>query len=197
MKQSNMFKKYQVILISLILVVTTGCLGSGSDDSNDFSDLNDLLNQENNDSDNYKFVDQDLKGYHSNVMWEMKSGRASSSFDGTEWELEFYNVNPSTPSPFEMGAYFNQDYLDLRIDVPKDMTGVKKLKFSLGGTDNFVASFYNSLTNLTCITGSGAIEIISVDSVNKTITGRLDIWYTDSIDNLKYHITGNFTVPHE
>lgn len=196
MNRINSKKNAVSIFLILVLFFFTGCLGSESGDTNELGDLNDLLDGT-NDSDQYKFVDQDLKGYHSDVVWEMLSGRARNSFDDSEWELEFYNVNPATPGPFDLGAYTSLDYLKLSIDIPKDIVGVKKLKFSFGGTDNFYANFYNTYTNLNCITGSGAVEILSVDSANKNITGRLDIWYTDSFDNLKYHITGNFTVPHE
>lgn len=184
-----MFKK--LLLLFTILLLSLSACDLGGDSEEDGAD------NTNTGDGTYSFIDQDLQGTFSGEDWNFVSGTAElSSWDG-DWDFTLYDVNYTGDNPFDLWAYYGIYEKKIMFSVPGSNTvGVYELQFSLTDSENNkTATFYDSIDGMNTIAGDGAIEIVSIDDVAKTITGRLHIWFGSDKGN--YEVNGNFTVPYE
>ncbi len=180
-------KKIKVTVIAVLLFTLFSCDTSGLLGNDD-------ANNDGNGSGDYSFIDQDLQGEHTDEFWELVSGVAEEDyFDNTQYSIELYNIEPrdgySSTEPF---AYSGELYNSLMFSIPKEL-GLYELLLDYNNTDdNFTVTFFNSDTYMNTIAAQGAVEILSIDNTEMTITGRMDVWFGDKSE---FHVNGNFTVP--
>ncbi len=162
-----------------------------TDDGNDLGESNDDDSGLGETNDAYSFIDQDLQGEHTNSQWDFISGYAEEDyFDETMWSFTLYNIPPAEDAPPSFG-YIGTVEPRLMFSTMKQVD-LNELHYDLYSSDNFTVTFYNPETAMNTVATQGAVEILSIDNTENTITGRMDVWYGDKSE---YHVNGNFTVP--
>jgi hypothetical protein len=128
----------------------------------------------------YNFIDQPLQGLIEGKAWEFKSGIANyESLQRLFW-FDFYSALDTNQCDFDKPQ---TDYVFFAFDNLN--IGLTEL-----GLFTQSATFYDRDSSLNIIAFDGAIEILSVDTINTmTITGRLDI--RESSNNF---VNGNFSI---
>ncbi len=170
------------ILLTLILLVFVGCT---EDD-----ELNPTSNY------TVEYQNQTLQGKINGVDWIAVSGTATSSGLGVDTFSHLLSIVDTTVDTlcFVSGGASRSRVLfgyqdENQIVVP----GEKTLKLDFGSTtENFTVTLVfqdDQGTPQNLIATKGAYEILSVDTVSRMITGRMDVKYDDNS-----FVNGNFTI---
>ena len=135
-------------------------------------------------SENYEFKNQDAQGKIGGTSWTYAKGVAEDSYF-SPGEIE---ITLTTENAVDLClSWFDGD--KITFEVPKQ-TGVYQLRDYWSGDDeNYSVSIYSSSESSTDVATWGAIEIIEVDELGGTISGRIDA--TGGSDNF---INGYFEV---
>lgn len=170
-------KQLKILTIVSLLILLNSC---------DFLAM--FKGEEDNDggsSYSYSFVDQDLQGTHSGESWTFVAGYADDWFDN-EISINLFDVSHTDGMLPSFSISYNYEN-KVWITVPNQI-GLYEINSSISvNLSNQAGTIDKNLT-------AGAIEITEIDTVNGTISGKIDC--CDSSDKSNYHITGNFTVPY-
>lgn len=131
----------------------------------------------------FSFVDQNLQGVIGGSNWTFVSGSGEDSFF-TEGNLsiDLYPEQLETPCGFLIGVD------KVMFDIPKEV-GIHKLYLDLSNGKGFTVTLLQAETMMNNIAIQGAVEIMSIDTASKKITGRMDV-----IADSENKVNGNFEV---
>jgi hypothetical protein len=128
----------------------------------------------------YNFIDQPLQGLIEGIFWEINFGIINDHrFFGDDFYFYIYSASDTNHCD---GMDPKTDYVSFALNELKPQ--LIELDFSNSVT------FYDNSDSISIGAFDGAIEILSVDTINTmTITGRLDI--RESSNNF---VNGNFSI---
>ena len=125
---------------------------------------------------NYSFVEQNLQGKIGGNAWEQQTGRSKADF----FENFFNDLRETADSNICSASNAAKGNFILFGGEPAvglyELGSSKTVTFVVGGNENLVST-------------QGAYEILTVDTVDNTITGRMDVTYDDNNS-----VNGNFTM---
>ncbi len=124
----------------------------------------------------YNFESHTLSGKIGGTDWSMLQGVfRNSSFDSTKFVADIYNKIYTDSCTYHGSTHF--------------LASIKKPAghYQLG--PNLNVTLFDSITGVNNIAFCGAIEILTVDTVGGTLTGRIDA----RVDENNY-LNGNFTL---
>jgi hypothetical protein len=140
-------------------------------------------------SESCNFIDQQLQGKVFGNAWEFKYGFAmEQDFVGedsitTALQIALFNVADSTTCNYQADTA----YVNFTLDNMS--TGVRKLNFENG---NMIIFQKPSASGAELeIALDGCYEIVSIDTVNKLVSGKIDAYFSE--DN---KINGTFEIPY-
>ncbi len=129
----------------------------------------------------YNFIDQNLQGEIGGVPWTFVSGTAEDPFGDDELWIKLYNIDPAGGDPWAGGAYAAAEDT-LMVKLPET---VGLVELSWGGQ---WFTLYDESTGVNIFCVEGAIEILTIDPVGLTVTGRVDARSDEG-----NYVNGNFS----
>ena len=172
-------KKSLIAIVSLIALVTMSCKKS-EDTASTSSKIN--------------YMNQDIQGKIGGKTWKYIQGEANTYLFGSADYSHFFNILDTADTDSCFSSSNQRSKIIFSYDDANEVMkpGSYKLKFDLSGTtDSKTVTFvvYENGSPMNYIASEGGYEIISVDTVKRLITGRMDARYDG-----KNYANGNFTL---
>lgn len=170
----------------LILFLFTLNFCSTEDDD----EIDPINNNTNNNQETYQvmYKNQTLSGKINGVNWTMVGGKVSKFSNYSFSIVDTVGSDPCA-QPFNRKSRIIFSLTDSSDILP---VGEYQLKLDFQNTSQnrtITLVHYEGTTPVNTIVNKGAYEILTVDTTNNIITGRMDAYYDD-----QHFVNGNFTI---
>lgn len=141
------------------------------------------------------YLNQNLQGKIDGGAWELSAGNVNSgeSFSDSTKISHFFTASDTSDSDSCLTSYYGSTKILFSIEDANELlsVGSHKLKLEFNSTNNKTVTFYTFKdgTSYNWVATKGAYEILSVDTAQGLVTGRMDVEY----DKNNY-VNGNFTM---